>query len=427
MLPRLDPRPLLGRVVRAVGTTIEAAMGEAEIGEICILRNPHSGETLRAEVIGVSDGKALLTPLGRLAGLSTRTEVLPTGESLGIAVGPGLLGRTLDGFGQPIDGADWPRGPEDREYPLDGTAPPPLERALVREPLPLGIRAIDGPLTCAVGQRLGIYGEPGAGKSSLLAQLVRGAETDVAVVALIGERGREVGEFIHRHLDTRRDRTVVVAATADRSAVERAKAALVATAIAEYFRDRGQRVLLVVDSITRFARAVREIGLAAGEAPARRGFTPSVFAALPSLLERAGLGARGSITAFYTVLVEGDGTLDPIAEETRAILDGHIVLSSELAQAEHFPAIDVLRSRSRVASSVVSPEHGAATGQLRSLLARHAEIELMLRVGEYRAGSDPLADRAIARHAAITAFLRQRPDEIEAWDSMLERLQALAS
>lgn len=426
-LPRLDPRPLLGRVVRAVGTTIEATLGDAQIGEICLLRNPHTGETLRAEVIGVSDGKALLTPLGRLAGLSTRTEVQPTGESLSIEVGPGLLGRTLDGFGLPIDGADWLRSPVDRTYPLDGTAPPPLARTLVSEPMALGIRAIDGLLTCAVGQRLGIYGEPGAGKSSLLAQIVRGAAVDVAVVALIGERGREVGEFIRRHLGDRRDRSIVVAATADRPAAERVKAAMVATSIAEYFRDQGKRVLLVIDSITRFARAVREIGLAAGEPPARRGFTPSVFAALPSLLERAGPGERGSITAFYTVLVEGDGTLDPIAEETRAILDGHIVLSSELAQADHFPAIDVLKSRSRVAAAVCAPQHAAWAGQLRTLVARYAEIELMLRVGEYRPGGDPLADRAIARHDAVTDFLRQAPDEVTAWDEMLRRLDRLAS
>ena len=424
-LPRLEPRPLLGRVVRAVGTTIEATLNEARIGEICLLRNPHTGEALRAEVIGISDGKALLTPLGRLAGLSTRTDVQPTGESLGLEIGPGLLGRTLDGFGQPIDGEDWPRSPSDRIYPLDGTAPPPLSRAPVSASMALGVRAIDGFLTCAVGQRLGIYGEPGAGKSSLLAQIVRGAVVDVAVVALIGERGREVGEFIRRTQAEQRERTIVVAATADRPAAERVKAALVATAIAEYFRDQGQRALLVIDSITRYARAVREIGLAAGEPPVRRGFTPSVFAALPDLLERAGPGAQGSITGFYTVLVEGDGTLDPIAEETRAILDGHIVLSSELAQADHFPAIDILKSRSRIAQAVCTPAHAAASAKARALIARYAEIELMLRVGEYRAGSDPLADRAVAQHGAITDFLRQAPDEVTAWAEMLRRLEGL--
>lgn len=423
----LDPRPLLGRVVRAVGTTIEATMGEARIGEICTLRNPRTGETLRAEVVGISDGHVLLTPLGNLSGLSTRTEVFSSGEYLNVEVGPGLLGRVLDGFGIPLDGDDWPRSAGDAKYPLDGSASPVLDRALVHEPIALGIRAIDGLLTCAIGQRLGIYGEPGAGKSSLLAQIMHGAAVDIVVVALIGERGREVTEFIHRHLADRRDRTIVVVATADRPAAERAKAALVATSIAEYFRDRAQRVLLIVDSLTRFARAIREIGLAAGEAPSRRGFTPSVFAALPALLERAGPGRQGSITAFYTVLVEGDGTLDPIAEETRAVLDGHIVLSTELVQSEHFPAIDVLRSRSRVAGSLCAPSHVAAANGVRTLIARYAEVELIHSVGEYRSGSDPLTDRAIERRDEINRFLRQAPDEVADWKTTLQDLARLAS
>ncbi|GGF05358.1 EscN/YscN/HrcN family type III secretion system ATPase [Aliidongia dinghuensis] len=414
----LEPRPLLGRVARAVGTTIEATLADVRVGEVCTLRNPHAEVIGQAEVVGIADGKAILTPLGPVAGLSTRTEVVPTGASLAIEAGPNLLGRVLDGLGRPIDGAEIAPHPADRACPIDGAAPSPLARRPVDQIMPLGIRAIDGLLTCAEGQRFGIYGEPGTGKSSLLAQIVRGAAVDVIVMALLGERGREVREFVDSRLGERRRQTVVVAATADRPAAERTKAAGVATAIAEYFRDEGRRVLLVVDSLTRYARALREIGLAAGEPPARRGFTPSVFAALPNLLERAGPGAAGSITAFYTVLVEGDGTNDPIAEETRAILDGHIVLSNALAQADHFPAIDILRSRSRLAHAVAAPAHHRQAGRLRMLIDRHAEIELILRIGEYRHGSDALADEAIARKPAIDRFLRQRPEETTDWPAL---------
>lgn len=418
----LEPRPLIGRVTRAVGTMIEATLTEARVGELCLLRDPHGGEAGRAEVVGIADGKAILTPLGAAAGLSSRTEVVPTGASLTVTAGPNLLGRVLDGLGRPLDGAALEAHPADRDCPIGGSAPPPLERRAVDQVLPLGIRAIDALLTCAEGQRFGIYGEPGAGKSSLVAQIVRSAEADVVVAALIGERGREVRDFVERQAGDRRGRTAVVAATADRPAAERVKAAGVATAIAEYFRDRGARVLLVVDSLTRYARAIREIGLAAGEPPARRGFPPSVFAALPQLLERAGPGREGSITAFYAVLVEGDGTNDPIAEETRAILDGHIVLSPELARADHFPAIDILKSRSRLAQSVADSELKAQATRLRGLIARHAEIELLLRIGEYRAGSDPLADEAIARRPRIDRFLRQEPDSAVDWAAMRDAL-----
>jgi len=267
-------------------------------------------------------------------------------------------------------------------------------------------------VTCARGQRIGIFGRPGAGKSTLLAKIVRGTDADVVVVALVGERGREVREFVERQLGPDgRARAVVVAATSDRSAMERVKAAHVATAIAESFRDRGRHVLLLVDSITRFARAQREIGLAAGEPPTRRGFPPSLFAALPRLLERAGALDRGSITAVYTVLVEGELGLDPVAEEVQAILDGHVVLSNELAERNHFPAVDVLRSRSRLMDAVTSRQHQADAARIRELLARHADVELLLRVGEYRKGSDVVADEAIARVDRINAFLRQTADE----------------
>jgi ATP synthase in type III secretion protein N len=425
-LATINPRPLIGRVARAVGITIEATLSDARIGEICQLRDPVAGTTVMAEVIGVSDGKALLAPLGDLAGLSTRTEVSGTGRSLRIAVGPHLLGRVLDGFGHPIDGAALEPPAGAPFYAIDGSAPPALSRNRVARPLPLGVRAIDGLLTCGEGQRLGIFGEPGAGKSSLLAQIVGGADVDVAVAAVIGERGREVREFVETHLKEQRRRSVLVVATADRPAVERVKAAQLATAIAEYFRDQGKRVLLVIDSITRFARAQRELGLAAGEPPTRRGFTPSVFMALPRLLERAGANDRGSITAFYTVLVEGDGTMDPIAEETRAILDGHIALSMRLAEADHFPAIDILQSRSRVMSAIVDADHQATASRVRALMARYAELELLLRVGEYRQGGDVLSDAAMAKHDAIKAFLQQRSADRESWPEMLTKLRELA-
>jgi type III secretion protein N (ATPase) len=312
--------------------------------------------------------------------------------------------------------------------PCEAAPPDALSRALVNRPLPLGLRAIDGLLTCGEGQRIGIYGEPGGGKSTLLAQLVRGAAVDVVVVGLIGERGREVRDFIENQISAEaRRRTVLVVATSDRPAVERMKAAMTATAIAEGFRDEGQRVLLVMDSVTRYARALREIGLAAGEPPTRRGFPPSVMAELPRLMERAGPAARGSITAFYTVLFEGDGAGDPIAEETRGILDGHIILSPKLAASGHYPAIDVLTSRSRVMEAVVGREHRAYAGRLRDLLSRHAEIEFLVQVGEYRKGVDPKNDMALERIEAIRAFLRQASEDYTPFPEMLAHLTRLAT
>ncbi|MBO0711907.1 MAG: FliI/YscN family ATPase, partial [Acetobacteraceae bacterium] len=292
--------------------------------------------------------------------------------------------------------------------PVGAQPPTPFARQLITAPIQFGIRAIDGLLTCARGQRIGIFGEPGVGKSTLLADMVRGTDADVVVVALIGERGREVREFVERQLGPEgRARAVVVAATSDRPAMERVKAAHVATTIAEHFRDQGQHVLLLMDSITRFARAQREMGLAAGEPATRRGFPPSLFAALPRLLERAGPVGRGSITGVYTILVEGDISLDPVAEEVQAILDGHIILSHELAQRNHFPAIDILRSRSRLMEVAAPAEQRADAARVRELLARYAEVELLVRVGEFRAGSDALADEAIAKIDRINRFLRQ--------------------
>ncbi|MER8821054.1 FliI/YscN family ATPase [Mesorhizobium sp. M0991] len=401
-------RPRKGRVRRVAGTVIHATVEEARIGEICELVDPRTGRVTKAEVVGLMDEMAILVPLGDLAGLSNLTEVVATGKDQQVPVGPSLLGRVISALGEPLDGKPLSPNGIIGSYPVNAYPPSPLERSLISEPIQLGIRALDGLLTCARGQRVGIFGEPGVGKSILLSDIVSGTDADVAVVALVGERGREVREFLEQQLGPEgRARAIVVVATSDRPAIERVKAAYVATSIAEYFRDQGKHVLLAMDNLTRFARAHREIGLAAGEPPTRRGFPSSLFAVLPRLLERSGTGRVGSITSLYSVLLEGDGTLDPVAEEVQALLDGHVFLSSELAQRNHFPAIDVLRSRSRLMDSVVAPEHRSDAGHLRELLARYADIELLLRVGEYEKGSDPVADEAVAKIGVINAFLRQ--------------------
>ncbi|MGY3450527.1 FliI/YscN family ATPase [Bradyrhizobium sp. USDA 4353] len=421
-------RPLVGRVTRVSGTLVQALCPNARLGDICILRTPNGGADVTAEIIGLDGSAALLSPVGDLDGLSTLTEVIPKGHGLQIPVGACLLGRVVDSLGRPLDTAERGPLPAAPMAPVRRPAPAALSRRLIDRPITLGIRAIDGLLTCGEGQRLGIFGEPGSGKSSLVAQIVQNADADVVVIALIGERGREVREFIDRHLTPAlRSRAVVVVATSDRPAIERVKAAHVATTIAEHFRDTGAHVLLIQDSITRFARALREIGLAAGEPPTRRGFPPSVFAELPVLLERSGPGALGSITAFYTVLVEGDGTADPVAEETRSILDGHIVLSSKLAQSGHYPAIDVLASLSRVMDRVVTAEHLRAAQHVRQLLARYAEVEFLLQVGEYKRGTDPIADEAVAKRGAISAFLSQSSHDRTPLSDTTARLAGLAS
>ncbi|HXW27767.1 MAG TPA: FliI/YscN family ATPase [Xanthobacteraceae bacterium] len=419
IMPRLQevvrdstPRVMKGRVRRLLGVIVHATVTDVRVGEICHLVDPITKCVVLAEVIGLVDDMAVLTPVGDLTGLSSRTEVVPTGAELRIPVGPGLLGRVINALGEPLDGPRWSATQIDAFYPIGATPPSPLARKLVTDPIQLGIRAIDGLLTCARGQRIGIFGAPGTGKSTLLADIVRGTDADVVVVALVGERGREVREFVDRQIGPKaQQRTVVVAATSDRPAMERVKAAHVATTIAEFFRDRGKHVLLLTDSLTRFARAQREIGLAAGEPATRRGFPPSLFAELPRLLERSGPGQDGSITGIYTVLVEGDIALDPVAEEVQAILDGQLMLSNELAQRNHFPAIDVLRSRSRLMEIVTPPDQRADATHMRTLLARHADVELLVRVGEYQQGSDPIADEAIAKINRINAFLRQPSTE----------------
>ena len=430
----MEPRPSQGRVLRAVGPMVHAVLPGTFIGELVRMR-PRAGPELLAEVVGLDDDVAIVAPIGDMRGLGTGCEVIRTGGPLLVPVGAPLLGRVLDGLGRALDGEG--QGPLIATQTRPCEVPPvaALGRGLVSRPFPVGVRAIDGLLTCAEGQRIGIYGEPGGGKSTLLGQLVRGAKADVVVVGLIGERGREVRDFVERQIDpATRARSVLVVATSDRPAMERIRAAHTATTIAEAFRDEGRRVLLVMDSITRFARAMREVGLAAGEPPTRRGFPPSVLAQLPQLLERSGPGtdrldgrSAGSITAFYTVLVEGDGTDDPIAEETRSLLDGHIVLSPKLAAAGHFPAIDVLASRSRVMDAVVAPAHQAGAAHVRALLHRHQEAEFLVQVGEYRAGADLQTDEALAKIDRIRAFLKQGTAESTTFDdavAWLGQLQA---
>lgn len=424
-LARAKISQVKGRVVQVTGTIIRAVIPSVKIGEICLLRNPGEELGMKAEVVGFSHGSALLMPMGDMQGISSETEVIPTGQVHLVPVGNSLLGRVLDGMGDPIDTST--RGPlhVTRYYPVLTGAPDPLRRRIIKHPLSLGVRALDGLLTCGEGQRLGVFAAAGGGKSTLMAMLVKGADVDVTVVALIGERGREVREFLEHELgEEGLARSVIVCATSDKSSMERSKAAYVATAIAEYFRDQGKRVLFLMDSVTRFARALREIGLAAGEPPTRRGFPPSVFAALPRLMERVGMGHKGSITALYTVLVEGDDMTEPIADETRSILDGHIILSRKLASANHYPAIDILASVSRVMNMVASDDHKQIAGRFRELMAKYNEIELLVKIGEYKRGADPKADQAIDRIEKLRTFLRQRTDERISFEETLSQMSA---
>ncbi|MGN3935550.1 type III secretion system ATPase SctN [Xanthomonas citri pv. mangiferaeindicae] len=413
-----------GKVVELVGIMLKVAGVQVSLGEVCELRQRDGTLLQRAEVVGFSRDLALLAPFGELVGLSRETRVIGLGRPLAVPVGPALLGRVLDGLGEPSDGQGAIAC--DTWIPIQAQAPDPMRRRLIEQPMPTGVRIVDGLMTLGEGQRMGIFAAAGVGKSTLMGMFARGTQCDVNVIVLIGERGREVREFIELILGADGlARSVVVCATSDRSSIERAKAAYVGTAIAEYFRDRGLRVLLMMDSLTRFARAQREIGLAAGEPPTRRGFPPSVFAELPRLLERAGMGESGSITAFYTVLAEDDTGSDPIAEEVRGILDGHLILSREIAAKNQYPAIDVLASLSRVMSQIVPSDHSQAAGRLRRLLAKYNEVETLVQVGEYRQGSDAVADEAIDRIDAIRDFLSQPTDQLSAYESTLEQLASV--
>lgn len=416
-----------GRVLRVTGTIIEAMVPGAQIGELCILRGPAPDFELKAEVVGFQGRTALLTPMGEMQGVSSHTEVLPTGRAHMVGVGPKLKGRVLNGMGEPLDEDE--KGPLEVEdyYSVYRESPDPMSRRIIEKPMPMGLRVLDGVLTVGEGQRMGIFAAAGGGKSTLLSMLVKGAEVDITVLCLVGERGREVREFLERDLGPEgAAKSVLVIATSDRPSMERAKACYVATSIAEYFRDQGLRVLLLMDSVTRFARAQREIGLAAGEPPTRRGFPPSVFAALPKLMERVGQSDKGFITALYTVLVEGDDMTEPVADETRGILDGHIILSRKLAAENHYPAIDVLASVSRVMNAIVDQEHKGANQKVRALMAKYAEVELLLKIGEYKEGSDEEADEAVKKMPLIRQFLCQSLEERSEFDDTRSALLQLA-
>ncbi|MCB9632454.1 MAG: FliI/YscN family ATPase [Sandaracinus sp.] len=401
-----------GRLSEVVGLVLEARGCRAAIGDLWELR-PEDGPAVEAEVVGLRGERTLLMPLGLTAGLEVGTPLRRLGRAARARVGRGLLGRVVDALGRPLDGG--PPPVLEHERSLDGGAPRnPLQRRPVEEPFLVGVRAIDGMLTLGVGQRIGIFAGGGVGKSSLLGMMIRRAQADVAVVALIGERGREVEEFVHRTLgDEGMARSVVVAATSAETPLLRARGALYATTIAEHFRDQGLRVLLVMDSVTRYAMALREIGLAVGEPPTTKGYTPTVFAQLPRLLERAGTAdGAGAITGVYTVLVEGDDLSDPIADAARAILDGHVVLSRELAERGHFPAIDAAASVSRCMPQVVDAERIRTAQRARELLAHHREVQDLRAIGAYTPGTSPALDEAVARWPALETFLRQRLDEL---------------
>jgi FliI/YscN family ATPase len=416
--------PVYGRVTRVIGQVVEVSSLPVAVGEVCrIAPDDHHG--ILTQVMGFHERGILLMPLGDLQGIHPGALVMPLGRTLYADAGEGLIGRVLNGLGRPIDGRG--RLGATRRCALAAEPPSPLERAPISAPLGTGVRALDGLLTVGLGQRIGIMAGSGVGKSVLLGMIARNTTADVNVIALLGERGREVRTFIERDLGTEGlRRSVVVAATSDQSAVVRATGALVATTIAEYFRDTGRNVLLMMDSVTRVAMAWREIGLAVGEPPTTKGYPPSVFAALPRLLERAGTAPHGSITGLYTVLVEGDDFNEPVADAARSILDGHIVLARRLANAKHFPAIDVLESVSRVRDAVISREHLEAANAILRLEAAYRAQEDLIAVGAYKAGADRLVDTAIALRPQTQAFLQQDAGDRSTPESTRQRLLQLA-
>ena len=414
-----------GRVTHIIGLLIESAGPSVHLGELCHVYNK-KGQAIPCEVVGFKDNKVLLMSLGDMAHIAPGAEVCPTGEVPSVPVSRALCGRVIDALGNPIDG----KGPlvASKYYPLAAAPPKALQRKRIEEPLETGVKAIDATCTAGQGQRFGIFAGAGVGKSTLLAMIAKMSRADINVIALIGERGREVREFIERDLGPEGlARSVVVVVTSDQEALLRTKGACTATAIAEYFRDMGKNVVLMMDSLTRYATALREIGLAVGEPPTTKGYTPSVFAALPKLLERAGNSNKGSITGIYTILVEGDDLNDPVADSVRAILDGHIVLSRVLASANHYPAIDVLGSLSRVMKEVVDKKHIDLAGRLRATLQSYKEAEDLINIGAYVSGSNPKIDEALIYIEKIQQFLKQRDDEYITLEQMIELLEEIFS
>jgi len=418
-----NPVNYLGYVTQIVGLTIESRGPQVSIGEICTIKA--DGQDIRAEVVGFKDSKVLLMPLGEMQGIGPGQPIFASGEVLRVKVGPQLIGRALTGLGDPMDGK--PEVETDEFYPVLKDPPQPLSRNRIKYPLQMGVRVIDGLLTIGKGQRVGIFAGSGVGKSTLLGMIARNTKADINVIALIGERGREVKEFIEKDLkEEGMARSVVVTATSDQPALVRVKAAFLATAIAEYFRDQGKDVMLMMDSLTRFSMAQREIGLATGEPPVSRGYTPSVFSMMPRLLERAGNSDKGSITGLYTVLVDGDDLTEPITDTARGILDGHIVLSRKIANKNHYPAIDVLASISRVMGDVTTPEHRSYAGHLKSLLATYKEAEDLINIGAYVKGSNRDIDLAVKKIDKINEFLRQQVTENIEFDTTIDLLKQIA-
>ena len=428
MMDQLDDVKLAtvnGRITEIVGMLIRAVVPHVKIGEVCLVQR-EDDEPLRCEVVGFTREEVILSPLGDMKGVGPSSEVIPTRATLRVKVGDEILGRVLNGLGEPLDEKE--KGPLilHETYPVMQDPPDPLKRQRITEVFSTGIRCLASCLTVGLGQRIGVFAAAGGGKSTTIGMLARFARSDVNVIALIGERGREVRDFLEHDLgEEGLARSVLIVSTSDQSSQIRLNAAYVGTAIAEYFRDQGKKVLFMMDSVTRFARAVREVGLAAGEPPARAGYTPSVFSTLPKLMERAGNSDKGSITAFYTVLVAGDDMNEPVADETRSILDGHVILSAELARQYHYPAIDVLSSASRTMNSVVDQDHLDLAGKIRQVLASYKKNELLIKIGEYKRGADKDGDFALDHIDKVNAFLKQGIEELSSFDETMQQMRRL--
>jgi len=423
-LAKFDTLERAGRVTKIVGLAVEATGPSSKIGDVCEMFTLDNERSMRAEIVGFREGQTLLMPFGSLEGIGLGSYVVYTGKALRVPVGNELIGRILDALGNPFD--DMPEPKIEAWYPADSAPPNPLTRERIKEVLPLGVKAIDSMLTVGRGQRLGIFAGSGVGKSSLLGMMARYARADVNVIVLVGERGREVRDFIEKDLgEEGLKKSVLVIATSDQPALLRLKCAMTGTAVAEFFRDQGLKVLLLMDSLTRFAMAQREIGMAAGEPPVSRGFPPSVFAILPKLLERSGMSEKGSITGLYTVLVEGDDMNEPISDTVRGILDGHIVLSRAIANSNHYPPIDILGSVSRVMPDIVTKEHLTEFGTIKNMIAVYREAEDLINIGAYKEGANPEIDRSVKLHNPIQGFLKQDMSESCTFDETLSLMKSI--
>lgn len=414
----------LGRVTKVVGLTIESIGPSANLNDLCIITSKENkGQVVHAEVVGFRDRAVLLMPYGNVEGIGPGATVENTGAPLKVPVGEMMLGQVLDGLGNPLEGGEMQTG---EYYSAEAEPPDPMEREIINEVLPLGVKAVDGLMTIGKGQRIGIFAGSGVGKSTLMGMFARNTKADINIIALIGERGREVREFIERDLGPEgMARSIVVVATSDKPALIRKKAAKTATALAEYFRDQGKDVLLMMDSLTRFSMAQREIGLASGEPPVSRGYPPSMYSEMPKLLERAGNSQTGSITGLYTVLVDGDDFNEPITDIARSILDGHIMLSRKLAHKNHYPAIDVMQSISRCMSQIATSEHKKLAGKMKNVMATYADAEDLINIGAYKAGSNKNIDYAIEKIEAVNEFLMQDVDAKVSFEEALASLKEI--